>query len=174
MTNVTTGWESVHQRLKKSQSGSAERWRLRDWDRHPNDPGWENGTYTSCHAKLRTDAKSGEVIFDTVYTGRPAGASPIIRSAFVVEDGLNRKLSFSGFWFLDGNGSDGVSAKMSRGEKRLDEGQVENYMAQIEASSAYSYYSTGSKPESIPQELWDEMVSKAGGGSDCSPCGECD
>lgn len=174
MTNATTGWEAVHQRLKGFQSESAERWRLRDWDSHPDDPGWEGGTYCSCHAKLRTEAENGDVVFDTVYPGSPVGETPIIRSVFVVEDVSNCEILFSEFLFLDGEPSQGVRAQMSRGEKYLGRDQVEDYMAQIEANDAYSHYSIGSKPESIPQKLWDKMLERASGRSDCSQCSSCD
>jgi len=168
------GWESVHQRLKKHQLRDAERWRLRDWDNHPNDPGWEDGTYSTCHGKLRTKVQSGDVVFDTVYPESPVGATPIIRSAFVVGDASNGVLSFSEFMFFDGEPAAGVQARMSRGHKSLGRGQVEDYMEQIEAHDAYACYPAGSKPKSIPQELWDKMLSKAGERSNCSPCGSCD
>lgn len=167
---VARGWESVHQRLKKDQLGDDDRWRLRDWDMHPNDPGWENGKYSTCHREFRTKVRSGEVIFDTVYPGRPAGDDPIIRSAFIVEDTSDDVLSFSEFVFLDGDPNDGVRASMSRGHKRLDRAQVEEYMQQIETREAYTRYSCGSKPESIPQKLWKKMLEKAGTDSNCPTC----
>lgn len=114
------------------------------------------------------------MVFDTVYPGSPVGANPVIRSAFIVEDASSSELSFSEFWFLDGEPSDGIPARMSRGEKHLYGDQVEDYRTQTEASDAYSHYTAGSKPESIPQELWDKMLEKAGQEPDCSPCGGCD
>lgn len=167
---VNGGWESVHQRLKKEQGGDDDRWRLRDWDDHPNDPGWENGTYTHCHGELRAKVRSGEIVFDTVYPDRPAGDSPIIRSAFVVEDATDHELSFSGFIFLDGDSSEGVRASKARGHKRLNKDQIVEYMQQIRAREAYTRYSIGNKPESISQELWQKMLDKAGSDSDCSSC----
>lgn len=167
---ASTGWESVHQRLKEHQSGDEDKWRLRDWDDHPNDPGWEIGTYSSCHGELREKARTGDIIFDTVYPGRPVDTTPIIRSVFVVEDISDNELSFSEFIFLDGEPNDGVRARMSRGHKRLDKTQVEEYVQQIEAREAYTRYSSGSKPDSIPQELWEKMLEKAKTDSNCPTC----
>lgn len=168
---ISQGWESVHQRLKKGQLESDERWRLRDWDSHPNDPGWENGTYSECHAELRSKVQRGDIVFDTVYVGRPTGDSPVIRSAFVVDDASDQVLSFSHYWFFDGEPIKGIRANMSRGHKRLDEAQAEEYMRQIEDSSAYTRYRSGEKPESVSQELWEDMINRAESDSGCPTCG---
>jgi len=164
------GWESNHQRLKKGQLDDDDRWRLRDWDNHPNDPGWEDGTYSSCHAEFRSKVHDGDIVFDTVYSGRSVGSNPIIRSAFVVEDASDGELSFDEFVFLDGDPSEGVQARIPRGHRSLDRAQVEEYLQQIEARDAYTQYSVGSRPESISGELWERMLEKAGTGSTCSSC----
>jgi hypothetical protein len=173
---IRRGWESNHQRLKKHQSNDDDRWRLRDWDAHPNDPGWEVGTYDSCHAEFRSKVQDGDVIFDTVYVGRAVGSAPIIRSAFVVDDASNGVLSFDEFVFLDGDASNGVQARMPRGHCSLDRTQAEEYLHQIDARDAYTQYCVGSKPKSVPTELWDKMLEKAGTASVCrsrSDLGKC-
>lgn len=167
---IHRGWESNHQRLKEYQLGDNDRWRLRDWDNHPNDPGWENGTYSTCHAKFRTKVQSGDIVFDTVCPGNPTKTDPIIRSVFIVKDTSNGVLSFDEYMFLDGGPEDGVQAHMPRGHRPLDKAQVQDYLQQIEARDAYSRYSTGSKPESIPKELWKKMLERAGTNSICSSC----
>lgn len=174
---IDCGWESNHQRLKKEQLDDDDRWRLRDWDAHPNDPGWEEGTFSSCHAGFRSKVGDGEIVFDTVYSGRAVGSTPIIRSAFVVEDASDGVLSFDEFVFLDGDPDDGVRARIPRGYSSLDRSQVEEYLQQIKARDAYTRYSIGSKPESIPEELWETMLKKAGTASTCPSCpsqGPCD
>ena len=177
---IRRGWESNHQRLKKHQSKEDDRWRLRDWDAHPNDPGWEVGTYDSCHAEFRAKVQDGDVIFDTVYTGCAVGTIPIIRSGFVVNDASDGVLSFDEFVFLDGDPSDGIRARISRGHRSLNRTQIEEYLHQIDARDAYTRYSAGSKPKSVPTELWDKMLEKAGTKSACrsrgnqGTCGDSD
>jgi hypothetical protein len=167
---VDRGWESNHQRLKKGQLDDDDRWRLRDWDAHPNDPGWEDGTYSSCHADFRSKVRAGEIVFDTVYSRCAVGETPIIRSAFVVNDVSDGELSFDEFVFLDGDPSDGVRSRIPRGHRSLDRAQVESYLQQIKAREAYTRYSIGSRPKSIPGELWEKMLEKAGTVSTCSSC----
>ena len=167
---INRGWESNHQRLKKDQLNNENRWRLRDWDAHPNDPGWEDGTYSSCHAEFRSKVRDGEIVFDTVYPGRAVGSSPIIRSAFIIADASDSVLSFDEFVFLDGDPNDGVRAEIPRGHRSLDRAQVEEYLQQIKARDAYTRYSIGNKPESIPEKLWKRMLEKAGTKPTCSSC----
>lgn len=167
---ISRGWESNHQRLKKHQLGDDDRWRLRDWDDHPNDPGWEDGTYSTCHVEFRAKVQSGDIVFDTVYPKNPVRTNPIIRSAFVVKDASDGVLSFDEFIFLDGKSSDGVRARMARGHNSLDRVQVQDYLQQIKARDTYTRYSIGSKPESISEELWKQMLEKAGTNSTCPSC----
>lgn len=179
---INGGWEASHQRLKKAQLDDDDRWRLRDWDNHPADPGWEDGTYSTCHPTFRTKVQSGDIVFDTVSPGDPTKTDPIIRSAFVVEDTSDGVLSFEEFIFFDGEADAGVCAQMSRGHKRLDASQVEEYLQQLEEQDEYTCYSVGSEPKSIRTELWERMLEKAGTCSTCSSCnsqdedsnGDCD
>jgi hypothetical protein len=167
------GWESVHQSAKKGQCGDDERWKLRDWDKHPKDPGWESGSYTCCHSGFRAKAQTGDIVFDTVYPKSWADGSPIIRSAFVVESAEEGELSFSEFLFLDGEAADGVRAQMPRNYKSLDRADVENYLRQMEDSGAYTRYNAGEKPESIGEDMWEKMISEAGRAPACSSTGIC-
>ncbi len=169
---IDRGWESNHQRLKKDQLADDDRWRLRDWDSHPNDPGWEVGTYSLCHMELRAKVREGDIVFDTVYPGQSARTDPIIRSVFVVKDTSDHVLSFDEFVFLDGKASDGVQACVPRGHQSLTQEKVEEYLAQVEARDAYNRYSTGSRPESIPEHLWERMLEKAGTSITCPSCGD--
>jgi hypothetical protein len=168
--DINRGWESNHQRLKKSQLSDDDRWRLRDWDSHPNDPGWEEGTYSSCHAEFRAKVRDGDIVFDTVYPGHPARTDPIIRSAFIIKGASDNVLSFDEFVFLDGNARNGVQARIPRGHKSLTREEIEGYLTQIEARDAYNRYSTGTRPESIPGDLWERMLKSVGTDSTCPSC----
>lgn len=105
-----------------------------------------------------------------VYSGHAVGSSPIIRSAFVVEDTSNGVVSFDEFVFLDGDPDEGVQARIPRGHTSLDRSHVKGFLQQIEARDAYTRYSIGSKPESIPGKLWETMLEKASTASTCPSC----
>lgn len=162
----TTGWEVNHQRSKDDDIDSKNKWRLRDWNDHPNDPGWEEGTYSECHDDLRSDVQEGDIIFDTVYYDDPSRTSPIIRSVFVVKDVSDDILYFDDFIFLDGNINDGIQASC-RNYKELTNQKLEYYLNEIEARTNYNQYSVGDKPESIPTELWQKMLEETNGKSTC-------
>lgn len=169
---VSEGWESNHQRLKSGDVADNIKWRLRDWDAHPNDPGWENGAYTACHVQFRNKVQAGDVVFDTVYPGSPIGADPVIRSAFVVDDASDGQLTFSEFVFLNGDADKGVRASSPRGHESLTPEDVETYLQQLDANDGYECYDSGERPDSIPEELWNRMLEKAGtGSSSCTVCG---
>jgi hypothetical protein len=66
-------------------------------------------------------------------------------------DASDSVLSFDEFVLLDGDPSDGVRAEIPRGHRSLDRTQVEEYLHQIKARDVYTRYSSGTKPESIPE-----------------------
>jgi hypothetical protein len=166
----TGGWETGHQRLKQYQVDIDDNWRLRDWDNHPSDPGWEVGRYTECHDDLRKKIQANEIVFDTVLPGRVGSSRPIIRSAFLIEQVADNELEFSQFVFLNGDANQGVEADIIRGYKSLSREEIAGYLQQMKDSEAYSVYDCGERPDSIRPELWEKMLSEAGRGDGSRGC----
>lgn len=88
-----------------------EPWRLKNWEGHPLDPGWEDGIYCLCHKRFRNSRQraSGEIVVDCV---NPDGASKegyIVRSFFEITGGpvecpfkgSGQDLLFNSYFFAD-------------------------------------------------------------------------
>ena len=166
--SVDGGWESVHQRPHKGELAQEDRWRYRRWSKHPNDPGWETGTYRSCHDALRKKVQPGDIVLDTVYPQGIIGNKPIVRSAFVVDDISNDVLHFDSFVFLDGNRDEGIRGKDTKGSSSLEQKEIREYISKLEASEAYNQYSSSDQPSSMSNALWERMLKEAGTHSSCS------
>ena len=173
MHNLQTeaaGWETVHQRSKDRGFDRSVRVLLRDMVKHPNDPGWENGRYRSCHDELRNNVSPGEVIIDTVYPKGATQAPPMIRSAFIVGEVDDGEILFNRFAFLTGEIDKAVSCSQPRNFASLNQMEVGSYLRQMEASGAYQVYLIGDRPKSIPEDAWNYMCEQAKPKSDFSSC----
>ena len=73
-------------------------WRDRHPD-HPNDPGWERGTYSECHKQVRRAINEGEWLLDAVHLGRGSRSFVAVRSMFLVSSKVGDILQFDRYWF---------------------------------------------------------------------------
>ena len=142
-------------------------WRIRRMEEHPNDPGWENGSYCYCHDSFRKKAQTGDLMFDTVYPNGCIGQNPIIRSVIPIEEVSGLDLSFSEFLFLNQPASEGVSGT-TRNYKLLDHEEAEAYLEAIKSGDEYKRYDVGDRPNSITADEWEDMLKAAGTTTSCS------
>jgi hypothetical protein len=142
-------------------------WRIRRIEEHPNDPGWEKGTYCYCHDSFRRKANAGDLMFDTVYPEGCIDNDPIVRSVIPIKKVSGLNLSFSEFLFLDGPTSEGV-AGTTRNYKQLDREEAEAYLEAIESAGEYGHYDVGDRPASITSDEWEQMLAAAGTDQTCS------
>lgn len=84
-------------------------WHTRHPD-HPTDPGWESGTYSRCHARIRRAMEPGEWLLDAVSVDGLLG----VRSLFQIRAKVGEVLLFTQYWFAEGDLPVGVSASELR------------------------------------------------------------
>lgn len=163
-------WSVVHQRNKDVDDENIK-WRLREWNEHPLDPGWERGEFSICHKSFRGKATEGDLVFDVIYPNGSVGDPPrIIRSACRIASKEENILKFDSFHFLDGDWEEGLSAEIRRDHKELDQDKAEKWINSIRNSSSYNEYPIGEKPQSIPEKYWKKMLEKTPGVNDCHTC----
>lgn len=191
---MTKYWAAVYARDKTSGELNI-RWRMRDMEEHPCDPGWERGDCSVCHQPVRERAAAGDVLFDIVFPRDAKSDAPrVVRSAIPIGEVEDDKLQFDSYIFLDGNWRDGISAVESeakfwlsgaalwRGRGALTERTAVDWLEKMSDTEAYTVYEAGQCPHSVPDEHWEEMIrrcplnsvaskgpcpSKSSGGSNC-------
>lgn len=143
-------------------------WRLRNVEKHPCDPGWEVGSYSVCHPKMRPKIDVGTKVFDVVVRN----GKGIIRSAFVVSKTRDisrirdmrypRILYFEDYYFADddpielpGDFIQYRCIKMETWIKKYKQNSPWN-----EITREYAKYKKGQKPKSIDSKSWNNMVTK--------------
>jgi len=135
-------------------------WRLRCLKKHPLDPGWEVGTYTSCHPKYRHKHEPGDFIFDVVTKDDKA----VIRSAFRLSDvqgkGKKTVLLFDDYYFADEEPfvllGDRIQYRNMYLKTYMQKFSMESPLEFIKNN--YGHYKKGEKPISISQESWDKLI----------------
>jgi len=136
-----------------------QNWRLRNFEEHPFDPGWEVGTYSYCHERIRALTDPKAKIIDVVVKDGKA----VVRSAFVVErtqgSGPKRVLHFDHFYFADGDPMElpgpYIQYRCMKLETFLGKYDLKNLWRKI---TKYADYKKGQKPRSIDSQSWKAMI----------------
>lgn len=87
----------------------AQLWRVKNWIKHPFDPGWDDGLYCKCHIAFRNAKRrqKGEIVVDCVNDGNLSKGYPV-RSYFEISQVANNgsdtggRLTFLEYCFADG------------------------------------------------------------------------
>ena len=146
--------------LHYTQKHPIRDWRLRCLEEHPLDPGWEVGTYSSCHPKYRYKHKPGDYIFDVVTKDGKA----VIRSAFKISDvqgeGKGTVLLFDEYYFADKEPyklpGDRIQYRAMYLDTYLNKFSMKSPITYIQNN--YGHYQKGEKPISVSHESWEKML----------------
>lgn len=131
-------------------------WRLRDMVNHPEDPNWNQGTYSLCHEDLRfnSNLQHNTIIFDLVR--RKENRHPIIRSAFVINKIDNGVIYFDSFLFADGEPIE-IEQNLYRTRYGDIISKKECIILLSKMSKSYNRYQSGQKPKYISGFDWERM-----------------
>lgn len=154
---------------KKERAGlHTEPWRLRNWNDHPLDPGWEEGRYCRCHRAFRNAStrQAGEFVVDCVRDEETNKSGYAIRSYFQISEieacreTTGKDLRFASYYFCDGKPSRLRRAIRPRG-LRLTPSEWHR----LKANPSYKEYgcSTSTRPHSVDKADWKLSVSKRRG-----------
>jgi len=155
----------------RSRLATREKWRLRNYVKHPVDPNWETGRYCACHGKFR-NAKTrnvGQVILDVV---RNENKVYVVRSMFEISKlsrcvrGKGTDLHFKAFYFA--RRPVRIDMKPSPNGTKLSEQRM--LRLNYEIRRRYSAYEAGEKPGCIANEDWGLMCQKAKRRRKCPTC----
>ncbi len=160
----------VHQSAMNLPAGKREQvksrclWRVKNWEGHPIDPGWDDGRYCVCHQKFRNaqTRQRGEIIVDCVNDGNLRSKGYVVRSYFKIIDiqpcrlGKGRDLIFASYHFCDKkefrlhrNGLGPLGTRLSLVEWR-----------RLESDPSYNEYrcSPTMHPCSVAKSDWIRMI----------------
>ncbi len=156
--------KSVRSRLgERFHVSSDHMWLVKNFLKHPSDPGWEDGTYCLCHLAFRNRADTGSLVADTVNVQ----GDHRVRSAFYVREKRacrvwrGTDLLFDEYYFAKGEPFS-ITARFTRAT--ANNGQALNgdeLLAALTNEARYGSYEIGAKPDLLSQESWDEMSRKA-------------
>ena len=139
-----------------------EDWRLRNIEKHPCDPGWEDGSYSICHCAIRSNIKVRTKIFDVV----AKQGKGVIRSAFEVSKttgiGGSQVLHFDQYYFADENPIELPGYFIQYRCMKLGT-WTEKFKRPSPWSRIvreYTLYEKGQKPNLISERTWNHMVRK--------------
>jgi hypothetical protein len=137
-------------------------WRVKNWIKHPLDPGWDDGLYCKCHTDFRNarTREKGEIVVDCVNDGSLAMGHPV-RSYFEVFDvkrtGSNdgNQLVFVEYHFADGEPYR-FRRKIGPHGTRLTQEELD----ELRIHPSYRAYraSPSSGPTSISDDNWRKML----------------
>lgn len=137
-------------------------WRLRNMEEHPFDPGWEVGSYSVCHCKIRPHINVGTWIFDVVVRDQKG----ILRSAFEIRKvlgvGKSRALYFDEYYFADGEPIElpdrYIQYRCITLETFVSKYKLDSLWDEI--TQKYTIYKKGQRPKSIDSKSWNNIVQK--------------
>ncbi len=141
-------------------------WRVKNWEHHPVDPGWEDGRYCLCHRAFRNSAtrREGEIIVDCVNDRRVDELGYPIRSYFEIHHLDSCKFSkrggtdlvFHSYYFCDGESPFRLKVKVGPSGIYLTPEQLSGLMTHL----SYHRYDVNPErgPRSIALEDWQNML----------------
>lgn len=154
-----------------------EKWKIRDYHKHPVDPGWEIGRYCLCHKQIRSAKKrlnfKQEVTF-IIDAVRKRKGKHVIRSMFKVS-GVEpcRKfknqndLLFKNYYFAPKKDSNLIYVQSLPGLKNYKGTQYKKFSEKDgvkiikKIQKNYQLLKSGNKPSSIDKLDWKKMINKA-------------
>jgi len=135
-------------------------WRLRNIGQHPLDPGWEVGSYSVCHPKIRAKIDVGTKVFDVVVKK----GKGVVRSAFIVtkirDIDDSRILYFDEFYFANEEPIELPGSFIQYRCMKL-ETWVRKYKQKSPWNKIVAEYSKcriGERPRKIETKPWNNMV----------------
>lgn len=156
--------------LSRNPIMTKDKWRIRNLENHPLDPGWERSLYCQCHKGMRESSKILKkfriepiFIIDAV---KISSDQHFIRSMFQIT-GIRQcpfnhesQLLFRDYFFAPKNKSKVLQVQKLKGledykgtqTKKLDNYYPEKIVAKIQKN--YEHVSKGNKPSSIHQKEW--------------------
>ena len=92
---------------EREQVQSEHLWKVKNWEDHPLDPGWDDGRYCVCHPGFRNASTryKGEIVIDCVNDGNLRSKGYAVRSYFRIIDiqlcrlGKGHDLIFASYHF---------------------------------------------------------------------------
>ena len=149
---------------ERARLRTRDAWRVKNWEKHPADPGWHSGRYCLCYKKFRnaTTRQAGDIVVDCVNDKSPAGYA--VRSYFRIfkvkpcqlEKGND--LTFRQYYFCDGEPYR-LRIKIGPSGTRLRDKDLEALCAH----PSYTRYAVSPTrgPKSVANADWRLMVRKA-------------
>lgn len=157
--------------LTKHPIKTKEKWRIRNLEKHPRDPGWERALYCQCHKVIRESSQIIEkfrqepiYIIDAVNNG---SGKHTIRSMFRISGvracpfhNDSKDLLFKDYFFAPESKSKVLIVQSLRGlnnytgvqVKKLDDYSPEKIVKKIQKN--YEHVKKGKKPSSIHSKDW--------------------
>jgi len=150
-----------------------EKWRIRDLEKHPRDPGWERSRYCRCHKVMRNSKKIAKkykeekiYVLDTV---RIQSKKHVIRSMFLISDvkpckidKSTQDLIFKDYYFAPKNVSKILYVQEFQGltnfngiknTKLLDKNTSKRIIVE-KIKKTYEHVAKGKKPSTVESKDW--------------------